>query len=342
MSLPAGIAEDVNMDMYSDADGLRMLREAAGWRPMRDTGWIAVTGDDRVRWLNGMVTNSVQALGPGEGAYTFLLNAQGRIQGDGTVWAEAGRLLIETDRAQVEPMMALLDRFIIMDDVELADLSDSMHGIELAGPGAVEVLAKAAGFDLRKDGDAAAALTRVSFPQEDGELVLITAYGPVVTKFELWTESLEVLGRLTEALQEVAPQCPAGSFELLRVLETRPRFGVDIRDRELPQETAQVRALHFSKGCYLGQEIVERIRSRGQVHRTFAQFVLRGAVPEAGAELRADGKPAGLLTSVALEDVDGERLALGYVRREAADRGMPLEYAGGVAEARDAHGASNR
>src|SRR3978361_196265 len=105
------------------------------------SGWIAVTGDDRVRWLNGMVTNSVQALTPGEGAYSFLLSVQGRIQGDVTVWAEADRLLMQTAAAQVEPLMTLLDRFIIMDDVELADLTSEAHGLLVAGPNAGETLA---------------------------------------------------------------------------------------------------------------------------------------------------------------------------------------------------------
>ena len=118
------------------------------------------------------------------------------------------------------------------------------------------------------------------------------------------------------------------------MLEAVPRFGVDIRDKDLPQETAQTRALHFSKGCYLGQEIVERIRSRGQVHRTFTQFAWEGNPPAAGAELLAEGKSVGVLTSVAAEPIDGERLALGYVRREALERRLPLQYAGGTAAAR--------
>ena len=100
-----------------------------------------MTGDDRVRWLNGMVTNSVQALTPGEGAYTFLLSAQGRIQGDATIWAEADRLLLQTSAAQVAPLLSLLDRFIIMDDVELADLTAEAHGLLIAGPNAIEALA---------------------------------------------------------------------------------------------------------------------------------------------------------------------------------------------------------
>jgi folate-binding protein YgfZ len=130
--------------------------------------------------------------------------------------------------------------------------------------------------------------------------------------------------------------CDAQSLERLRILEGTPLYGTDIRDRELPQETGQTRALHFSKGCYLGQEIVERIRSRGNVHRTFGAFRLDGDLPAAGSQLEADGKQIGELTSTAaipLPGNDGKvvQLGLGYVRREAIDRGATFHYSGGVA-----------
>ena len=314
---------------WTATEGLHTLLTAAGWAPLQDVGWIAVTGSDRVRWLNGMVTNSVQALRPGEGAYTFLLNAQGRIQGDATVWCEEGRLLLEMDRAQVEGMMELLDRFIIMDDVELEDLSDSVQGVLIAGPRAAEVLTEL-GIAVRPS----RLLKRSSIPWNGASVEVISAYGPQTPRFELWLTTTDAskadLNALTSRLSEVNRE----SVELLRILEGVPRYGIDIREKDLPQETAQTRALHFSKGCYLGQEIVERIRSRGQVHRTFAQFALSGTVPAPGTELLADGKAVGVLTTVAAEAIDGEHLALGYVRREAMDRKLPLSYEGGTANVR--------
>ena len=305
--------------------GLQRLRTGAGWMPLLETGWIAVTGEDRVRWLNGMVTNSVQALEAGQGAYTFLLSAQGRIQGDAVVWAEADRLLLETDRTQVEPMLELLERFIIMDDVELAAVE--RFGFAVAGPAAAAVLdglgLPVPAEELRATGKAAVTVLR--------------AFGPVVPRFELWLDDAADADSRTVSFAAEA-ETPPESFELLRILEERPRFAADgssdLRDRDLPQETAQMRALHFAKGCYLGQEIVERIRSRGQVHRTFAAFALQGAVPAAGMELTTDGKAVGMLTTVAAEDIDGKRMALGFIRRDALERGVELAYAGGIAEAR--------
>ncbi len=324
--------------MLTGTEGLHALRTAAGWAPLTDVGWIAVLGNDRVRWLNGMVTNSVQALQVGDGAYTFLLNAQGRIQGDATVWCSSeDLLLLETDLSQLQPMMELLDRFIIMDDVELREFRDDWKGVRIAGPDASALLAK---LDLPAPTGALAKHTGLHW--RGYTLTLIRAYSPLVPRFEVWSRDAGAIAELAAALrqggtQDVSPE----SFELLRMLEGIPRYGIDIRDKDLPQETAQTRALHFSKGCYLGQEIVERIRSRGQVHRTFAQFALTGDVPSPGAELSSDGKPVGVLTSVAAEPVDGTRLALGYLRREALERRLPLSYEGGTATARvEAPGAN--
>ncbi|MGI4756192.1 MAG: YgfZ/GcvT domain-containing protein, partial [Janthinobacterium lividum] len=315
--------------------GVSDLSASAGL-DMPGSGWIAVTGDDRVRWLNGMVTNSVQALTTGEGAYTFLLSAQGRIQGDATVWAEADRLLLQTSADQVAPMLTMLDRFIIMDDVELHDLSAEMHGLLIAGPLAVEKL-QAVGIAAR----GSKLLKRQATTWRDRPVMLTNAYSLLVPRIEVWSQHAEDNADLHKALlaEGVIP-CDGAAVELLRIAEGTPRFGKDIRDRDLPQETAQTRALHFNKGCYLGQEIVERIRSRGNVHRTFAAFLLHGDQPQPGTPLMADEKQVGELTSVAAQQIDGELLALGFVRREALERGQPLLYAGGSAEPRARTAAS--
>ena len=125
----------------------------------------------------------------------------------------------------------------------------------------------------------------------------------------------------------------------MRILEGTPRYGIDIRNTEtahdLPQETGQTRALHFTKGCYLGQEIVERIHSRGAVHRTFSGFLLAGTLPAPGTFLEAEGKPVAELTSatsVTLTDrATPVQLALGVIRREALDRKLILTYPDGAA-----------
>ncbi len=300
-------------------------------------GWIAVTGGDRVRWLNGMVTNSVQALTPGDGAYSFFLNAQGRIQGDCTVWAEPDRLLLQTSTGQVTPLTGMLDRFIIMDDVEIADLSGASHGMVIAGPKALDTL-HVAGFAQTR---ATRLLKRQTVTWQGHQVALLHPYSPLVPRFELWFDSATSLGQAHRALLEAgATACDLIDLELLRVAEGTPRFGMEIRERELPQETGQTRALHFSKGCYLGQEIVERIRSRGNVHRTFTSFTLHGGIARPGTALFAEGKEVGELTSIASAPIDGNVLALGFIRREALERAQPVTYAGGSAEPRPQAAAS--
>jgi aminomethyltransferase len=278
-----------------------------------------------------MVTNSIQDLKPGEGNYNFFLSVQGRIQGDANIFAEpevSAALLIETGLAQVPNLIALLDRYIIMDDVELADISAARAGLLIAGPQAPTLLGQ-----LALPASELAPLELATTTWRTGEVTVLHAHGPIVPRFELWADPV-TLATLTAALREAgaAPLIPP-ALEDLRILEGTPRYGTDIRDRELPQETAQTRALHFAKGCYLGQEIVERIRSRGNVHRTFTAFRLEGALPPAGTALEAESKPIGELTSTsAIPLPNGPvQLALGYIRREALDRNLTLTYPGGTA-----------
>ena len=294
---------------------------------MDDTGWIRVTGADRVRWLNGMVTNSIQDLKSGEGNYSFALNAQGQIQSDLNTFASSDdSLLLQTAKGRVPAMMAMFDRFIIMDEVELEDISASRFGCTVIGPAAEDLLQKV-GLTTTKS-NTANTLSMTSFPWRKGIIDVIAAHSPLVPRFELWTDegtrdtlTVELIGH-AQTLQG-GPVEPL-AIEHLRILEGTPRFGTDIRDRNLAQETAQTRALHFAKGCYLGQEIVERIRSRGNVHRTFVAFRLEGPLPPVGTTILSEGKPIAELTTVAA--IGSLQLGLGLARREAIDRGTPLSY----------------
>lgn len=307
---------------------LAALLDGAGLSPLDNVGWIRVTGEDRVRWLNGMVTNSVQDLQPGRGCYNFLLSVQGRIQGDGYIFAEADSLLLQTASEQVPTLMALLDRFIIMDDVELADSSAGRAGLSVSGPNAAALL-EGIGISAASLGE----LELRTTAWNSANVTVIHAYSSLVPRFELWTEP-ETAEALSQALLNAgAVSCDPQSQEWLRLLEGTPRYGTDIRDRELPQETGQTRALHFSKGCYLGQEIVERIRSRGNVHRTFTAFRLEGVVPDPDTLLEAGNKQVGELTSVAAIPFSAGTVqrGLGYVRREALERNLPLQYPEGTA-----------
>jgi len=309
-----------------------LLRSAGvsdlGWR-----GKILVTGGDRLRWLNGMVSNAVQSLPEGQGNYSFLLSVQGRIQGDCNVYRRAEDVLLDTSIEQVPALMRHLDHFIIMDDVELADVSQQWTAVSLAGPLAGQVLATL-GFSPSTPSVENARMSSVKI----GEIncTLIEAYHVAVPRYELWFAPEHVLV-VWETLQAAgADPCGWEAMEALRVLEGTPLYGLDLNDRDLPQETAQTRALNFSKGCYLGQEIVERIRSRGKVNRQFRQFALQGPRPDSlPLDLRSNDQPVGRITSTASLSSAGlaQVLALGFVRVEVLERNQEISYDGGVATA---------
>ena len=309
---------------------LHALRGTAG---VYDQGWrvrFRITGEDRVRWLNGMVTNTVKDLLPGHLNYTFLLSAQGRIQGDGDIYALPDMLLLATDQAQAARVESQLNRFIIMDDVELA-LEPDITAIGIAGPQAAAILNTMLGTMLETT------LEPGRFMQTPQGLLA----REVGNRYTLWLARTDAPAAWQRLLAGGATPCGIEAVEALRILSGTPRYGADadIHDKSLAQETGQTRALNFNKGCYLGQEIVERIRSRATVHRGLRVFRLEGTVPLPGAALFAPEKletPVGELTSIttlantAQSDLAGT-YALGTVRTEAA--GGTLRYGGGEATA---------
>ena len=285
-----------------------------------------------------MLTNSIAQLAPGEGCYNFALNAQGHIQADLAAFLLEDSILLETSRDQIAKLLAHLNRFIIMDEVELADISAQRRGLLLAGPDASSLLAA---IGLSSKPPVPLQLTQLTW--RAAAVDLLHAHSPLVPKFEIWTDS-STFDLLAHELRNAgAFEVDSEALEGLRILEGTPRVGTDIRDKDLPQETApigvQSRALHFTKGCYLGQEIVERIHSRGGVHRAFTGFVLTGALPAPGTQLEAEGRPVAELTSVASIQLPGQpapmQLALGIIRREALEnaqaRNLTLTYPGGAA-----------
>ena len=338
---------------------------------VHDLGWkrrVAVRGEDRFRWLSGMVTNTVNDLFPNTGAWNLVLNAQGQIQGDLSVWrgeeerspqrrnpqgdarpasdahgtpfAGEGTLELEMEVGQYEKLINHLEHYIIMDDVELATQgvvrpgeAGSETSIGLIGPRADQVLARV--------GLPALSLPMSSIQQEwNGiNLIIRRSYGTMVPHYELWLP-VASLRKLWSCLRTGGASAVGfRALDCLRVAEGIPLYGVDIAERDLPQETAQTRALHFNKGCYQGQEIVERIHSRGNVHRHLRTLELGGPAPAAGTALRlATGAEAGMVTSAAtLPLATGARsfaLAMIRTQAEAGEPTLTYESAEGSGTAR--------
>jgi aminomethyltransferase len=302
------------------AEQFRTMVSGCGVARLSWRARLAITGSDSVRWLNGMTTNNVRDLAPGQGVYAFILNPQGHIQGDGYVFNRGEALIFETDASQAASLKAIFDHYIIMDDVEVNDLPPD--AIEVIGPKAQASL-EAAGLQVPDLGS----LQFAELNWQGAALTVVRRDQPVIPAYEVWGEAQQV-GALWQALQSSgAVLLDENAVELVRMASGLPKYGQDIRERDLPQETEQARALNFNKGCYIGQEIVERIRSRGSVHRKFTGFEVEGPLPPPGTKIQADGKDVGEVTSSAALPLHHGVLpaALGYVRREHSVPGKCLQ-----------------
>ena len=300
----------------------RELLEGCG---LYDMGWqakLVLSGEDRVRWLNGMVTNNIRDLAVGHGVYNFVLTAQGRIVADLVAYNRGDHLLVTSERAQSAAITEIFERYIIMDDVEVADISDKLSAVGLAGPKARQVM-QSAGIDVTQ-------LERgevVDLVWRDMGISVARSTHPNLDAYEIWfaaEQSPTVWDALTKA-----GATPAGcrALEWYRIARGVPRYGVDLSQKDLPQETEQKHALNFTKGCYIGQEIVERIRARAILHRTFTGFLVEGEPPQPATKVQSGGKNIGETTSAArVPFPSGERaVALGYLRREFEAPGTAVQ-----------------
>ena len=295
--------------------GYQALRESAAWIDLSARGKIRLTGEDRARLLHAMTTNQIQALQPGEGCYTFFLNAQGRILADANVLCEAESVLLDTEPELREKIFQHLDQFIIADDVTLEDLTDALATVAIEGPHAEAVLARLGSPTPQVEQSWAAwgdrLVLRAATTGAIGWLVILPAAGKQA-----------FMGALAEL-----PQADAEAARAVRIENGKSRYGEEITERFLLQETGVMRAVNFSKGCYLGQEIVERVRSRGQVHRHLRTVRIEGpSVPATGTKLTADGKELAEVVSAAWSPALGSVVAMAYVRTDAAVPGFALQY----------------
>jgi folate-binding protein YgfZ len=285
-----------------------------------DRALFSITGRDRVRWLNGMVSNNIRDLSEGHGVYAFVLNPQGHILGDLYVFNRGESLVAEVEREQAQSLMQILKRYIIMDKVEIEDFGQTLAVLGATGPRAAEVLASA-GFNSNLGN------LQIADTNWNGSAIsVVRGDNATFPQYELWVPA-ELEGSVREAIARAgAQEVGAETLETFRILCGIPRFGRDIREKTLPQETGQDRALNFTKGCYIGQEIVERIRARGSVHRAFIGFEMERTIP-AGTKIHSEGKDVGEITSTMNKPLRGKLFALGYLRKEFLGREL---NAGGI------------
>ncbi len=291
------------------------LRQGVGLFDLSARGRIMVRGRDRARLLHNLTSNEVKKMTPGSVVYAFLLSPQGRIQADLYLLCFENHFLIDTEPELREKVLQHIRRYIIADQVELEDVSSSTACVAIEGLSAASVLAQAG---------APFPASNAFSAWGDKTVAALTVTGePGVRIYCATTDEPELIARLQSAGAEPASSADA---RVVRIENGKPRYGEDIFEKTLPQETQQMQAVSFTKGCYLGQEIVERIRAQGHVNKKLVRLEIAGAVPPpAGTKATANAvnpaDSAGEVTSAVYSPRSGKIAALAYLRTQFAEPG---------------------
>lgn len=302
----------------------RAVREAVGLVDRALVGKVEVTGRDRVSFLQGMLTNDLKAIAPGRGCPAAFLDAHGKVQGLLTVLALEDRLLLELPPGMTEKILQVLDKFLISEQVVFSDVTEAMGLFAVHGPNAPTVLAEATGARVSLD------------PYQHVELAVGTVPVRVcrmdelgVPGFHVWVRGPRA-GDLWRQLIEVGrPRGlrPVGGTALaaLRVEAGVPCFGHDVDETTLLMEAPLEHLVSYTKGCYIGQEVVARIKHRGHVNRFLAGLILEGSeLPAYGAPVLVGAKEVGRVTSAVRSIALGLPIVLAYLRREHLEPGTPV------------------
>jgi len=295
--------------------------------------YLSFTGPDRVRYLNAILTNNVKDLSPGQGNVSLLLNPQGRILAEMETYALADSLFCVSYAMIRERLIEWLDKYIIMDDVTLSDESQRFGTLVLEGPRAAAVAQELTGIDLS---------TLAERGRTEAKVLSIPCWitkrlpgGVTSCEFLAERESLEDLWRVLSEGVSKHGGGPMGyaALSAQRLAQGLPWFGYDFGEKQIPHEAGlEDTHISYTKGCYTGQEIVERVRSRGQVNRRRVDLIFEaGGVPVAGETLTADGKEVGSITRAAIPSFLSRAIGMGYVRKDHNAPGSALHWSGGTA-----------
>lgn len=305
------------------------LRGAVGVLDLSCRGRVCLTGADRLKFLHGQVTNDVQRLRVGEGCYAALVNAKGRMQGDLNIYRLPDELLLDFEPGYTPAIADRLEKFIVTEEVHILDAAPHYGLLSIQGPRAVETITQ---LSLSWPLPAAALSFSGVLDTTLGQLYLMNHARTGSMGYDLFAPT-PALGAIFDKLVAAAKSlggraCGWHALETARILAGIPRFGQDMDETTLPPEAGiESRAISYSKGCYIGQEVIARIRTYGQVARTLRTLHLPPAAAAPGDKLLADGKEVGHLTSV----IPGR--ALGYVRKEHHAPGTRLTLRTAAGEA---------
>jgi folate-binding protein YgfZ len=311
------------------------LRESAGVLDLSFRSRICLTGADRARFLHGQVTNDINLLRAGEGCYAAITTAKGKMESDANIYALQDELLLDFEPGLTQKISQRLEKFIVSDDVQVVDVAPLYGLLSVQGPRAREVLAAlgifpelpAKEFQSVKVSDAMLGeIYLVSRSRQPGSAAVSAA------SFDLFvpTDSLGAAAdKLIAAAKSVGGRaCGWLALEIARIEAGIPRFGADMDESNIPLECGiESRAVSYKKGCYIGQEVINRIHTIGHVNKELRGLRLADDLknlPAKGDKLFHDGKEVGYVTSAVKSPALNANIALGYVRREANASGTEL------------------
>ena len=326
---------------YGDAAAeYRAVRTAAGLCDLSCRGKLRMTGADRQRFLHRVVTNDVEGLDTGEGVYACMLTPQGKIISDMSVYVREDDLLIDVEPGMAGVLRDTLDRYALMDDVEIADVTSQYGLIGVYGRRADDCIRRLAGpldhlppcghVELAWNGLSLTVARSHRTGERDYDV-----YVPAESADGAWNA---LLGGDGGGGGDGGDCVPIGyeTLEVLRVEAGIPRCTAELDGRIIPNEAVKDQAVSFTKGCYIGQEPVVMMEHRGRPNRLLSGLVIEGeTLPERDAAIRQDGKEAGWITTAVHGRAVNKIIALGFIRRRYRESGGPLdvEVNGGTAVA---------
>jgi folate-binding protein YgfZ len=290
---------------------------------------IRVTGRDRESFLQNMLTNDVRALPVFKGVLAAFLTSKGKLVSDMIAVKMEEAFLLECERERVEPLRKALDRYVISEDVVLEGRAERDASFSVEGPAAAAILARLTGHELE-----ALEHLQTEVVQIDDVSALVTAHRREPTpRYDVRADASRAAGILEKVLDEGALLGGELVAECRRIEAGRPRFGVDVDETHIPQEAGLEDALSFSKGCYIGQEVVVRLAHRGHVNRKLVGLRVEGdagARPAPGAKVLAKDADVGAVTSSTMSPSFGCPLALAYLKRDFFASGTRVALEGGA------------
>jgi folate-binding protein YgfZ len=324
----------------------RFPRESVAVIDKNYHAYLTFTGPDRVRYLNAILTNDIKNLAVGESNISLLLNPQGRILAEIATLALPDKLLCISHAMIRARLVEVLEKYIIMDDVTLADHTDEFGTLAINGPRTPELIRQLTAIDFAAISGAAASHASASVgPSLDVAVRNIDRNRSAIScrlvrqsensaEFIAARKDLPMLWKILCDAAKASGGGPIGysAWSAISLAQGVPWFGYDFGEKQIPHEAGlQDSHISYTKGCYTGQEIVERVRSRGQVNRR--RVGLRFAddaktVRAAGASLLLDGAEAGFVTRAAQSFFPPAILAMGYVRKEGGGVGTVLDCGG--------------